>query len=404
MPEPKTITKPSHRGLRILSKQTTLEAARSRLKWIFDEFEGRVMVNVSGGKDSLVLFELALEAAREGGYLPLSIYWLDQEAEWQSVVDIVTEWMTRPEVDPWWLQCPFRIFNATSTTDHWLNAWAPEDKALFIHPQHELAIVENTFGTDRFYELFSEVLHAKFGDQTCVSLSGVRAEEARTRFMGITQWASYKWITWGQRVDTHKNQAVLYPLYDWTYLDVWKCIHEFGWPYPALYDQMWQRGGHPLTMRVSNLNHEHAVAELLFLQEVEPDTYERLICRLEGTHMAATLGADYFPRELPFMFESWQDYRDYLLSKLIDPEHQAYMAHQFARSDRRTPPGKWSEYLWRGHIRTMMLNDVELKSLKPKLENRDFKAAQRAWIAEQGGVDALAPLGPPPPVPKMPYS
>jgi predicted phosphoadenosine phosphosulfate sulfurtransferase len=401
----KTIAQPSHRGLRILSKQTTLEAARARIKWIFDEFEGRVMVNVSGGKDSLVLLELSLEAARAGGYLPVSVYWLDQEAEWQSVVDLIYEWMDRPEVDPWLLQCPFRIFNATSTTSHWLNAWEVGKEDLYVHPRHPKAITVNTFGTDRFYELFAEILHARFGDEKCVALSGVRAEEARTRFMGTTHAASYKWITWGGRAPAgHPNQTVLYPLYDWTYLDVWKCIHEHGWPYAKLYDQLWQRGGHPLTMRVSNLTHENAVAELFFLQEVEPDTFERLICRMEGTHMAAMLGLEYFVHDLPFMFESWREYRDHLLKHLVDPEHQAYMAHLFARMDRRTPPGLWADFAWKAHCRVIMLNDVEGKSLAHNAFNVNFRAAQADYLKSIGGAKNLPPLPPSPPVPKMPYS
>jgi predicted phosphoadenosine phosphosulfate sulfurtransferase len=399
---------PTGHGLRILRQESTLEMGRRRMKWIFDEFEGRVMVNVSGGKDSLVLFELALEAARkyhtrQTPALPMPIYWLDQEAEWQSVVDLVQEWMYRDEVDPWWLQCPFRIFNATSTTAHWLNAWDPDCPEMHVHPQDPIAITVNRFGTDRFYELFAAVLGARYGQRKCVGMSGVRAEEARTRFMGATQSAKYKWVTWGGGGGpAWPNQTVLYPLYDWTYLDIWKCIHEHRWPYAKIYDHMWQRGGHPLNMRVSNLHHEHAVGELFILQEVEPDTYERLIRRIEGVHMAATLGEDYFPNEVPFMFAGWREYRDHLLEKLIDPAHQAYMAHMFALMDRRTPPGEWTDFIHKAHVRTIVLNDVEGKSLAHAGSHRGLKAAQKQYV--QSLPDGVPALPPAPERPKMPYS
>jgi predicted phosphoadenosine phosphosulfate sulfurtransferase len=402
---------PSGKGLRILHKEDVLEAGRRRMAWVMDEWDGRVMINVSGGKDSQVLLELALEAARKKHSrttpcLPLAVYWLDQEAEWQSTVDLVVDWMSREEVDPWLLQCPFRIFNATSSRAHWLNAWDPalgqED---YCHPQHSIAITENTFGTDRFYELFAAVLHAKFGHQKCVGMSGVRAEEARVRFMGATQSAKYKWVTWGGGGGPDfPHQTVLYPLYDWTYLDVWKFIHESGQPYNRIYDWMWQRGGHPLTMRVSNLTHEHAVGELFILQEVEPETYERLIKRMEGTHMAATLGEQYFVNDLPFMFRDWREYRDFLLEKMVDPDYQAYMRHMFAAMDRRTPPGEWTTFIHKAHVRTILLNDVEGKSLSHSASHRGLKQAQKDYVKSLGGAVNLAPLGPAPPRPKLPYS
>jgi predicted phosphoadenosine phosphosulfate sulfurtransferase len=286
---------------------------------------------------------------------------------------------------------------------HWLDAWEPAKADLFMHPQDPIAITENTFGTDRFYELFGAVLRARYGDQKCVGMSGVRAEEARTRFMGATQAAIYKWLTWGGGgKGADANQTVLYPLYDWTYLDVWKCIHEHGWPYAAIYDHMWMHGGHPLNMRVSNLTHEHAVGELFILQEVEPDTYERLTQRMEGVHMAATLGPQYFPSELPFMFERWGEYRDYLLDHLVDAEYRPFMRHMFFMMDRRTPPGYWTEFVHKSHCRTIMLNDVEGKSLVHNASHRGLKAAQKTYVA--GLPEGLAPAPPSPPRPKMPYS
>ena len=38
---------------------------------------------------------------------------LDQEAEWQAVVDYTRTVMQNPEAEPHWLQVPIRLFNAT---------------------------------------------------------------------------------------------------------------------------------------------------------------------------------------------------------------------------------------------------------------------------------------------------
>ena len=54
-------------------------AARSRLAEVFDAFE-RVFVSFSGGKDSGVVVQLALDIAREKGRLPLDVLHIDLEA------------------------------------------------------------------------------------------------------------------------------------------------------------------------------------------------------------------------------------------------------------------------------------------------------------------------------------
>jgi len=72
--------------MKIYSKQTVYEAALDRIRFIFDEFPN-VIVGVSGGKDSTVVFQLALIVAREKNRLPLKTMFLDQEAEWQATID-----------------------------------------------------------------------------------------------------------------------------------------------------------------------------------------------------------------------------------------------------------------------------------------------------------------------------
>jgi hypothetical protein len=51
--------------------------------------------------------------------------------------------------------------------------------------------------------------------------------------------------------------------------------------------------------------------------------------------MAGKLGtADYFVKDLPYMFASWQEYRDFLLEKLIDSEEwKASFRKGFARQE-----------------------------------------------------------------------
>lgn len=65
---------------KILMPKTVLEAAKERIRRLFDEFEN-VVVSYSGGKDSTIVLELTLEIAREKGRLPQKVMFLDQEGE-----------------------------------------------------------------------------------------------------------------------------------------------------------------------------------------------------------------------------------------------------------------------------------------------------------------------------------
>ena len=74
-------------------------AARLRLEEIFDAFE-RVYVSFSGGKDSGLVVQFALEVAREKGRLPLDVLHIDLEAWYAHTDAFVTRIMTRPDVRP----------------------------------------------------------------------------------------------------------------------------------------------------------------------------------------------------------------------------------------------------------------------------------------------------------------
>lgn len=344
--------------MRYYSKQNVFDAALDRIRWLFDEFPN-VIVSYSGGKDSTVVFQLALIVAREKGRLPLKVMFIDQEAEWRATIDQVRAVMYHPDVQPFWYQIPMRLFNATSAEDHWLNCWAEEDRDRWIHPRDPVAITENAYGTDRFTKLFDAIINRDQPERTA-NIGGVRCEESPARFVGLTTAATYKWATWGKVLNKKRDQYTFYPIYDWSYLDVWKAIHSNSWGYNAIYDAQYSYGVKLMDMRVSNVHHETAVGALFYMQEVEADTWGKLVARIPGIHMAGKLGAaDYFVADLPPMFATWAEYRDYLLEKLIDkPEWRASMAKGFARQD-RDYGDEMGDRLWKMHVNSILTNDWE---------------------------------------------
>ena len=361
--------------MKIFLKDNVYDRTKDRLRFIFDEFD-EVVVWVSGGKDSTVLFNLTLEIAREKNRLPLKLAFIDQEAEWENTISYMREMMTNPDVKPYWYQMPIKIFNATSYVNDWLLCWNPEEEEKWMRPKEEYSIVENKYGTDRFVMLFPRISNIDFGENKKVAnLAGVRAEESPGRFIGLTASVTYKGITWGK---THKginnNHFTFYPLYDWSYTDIWKCIHEHSYRYNEIYDFQYRYGIKVQDMRVSNLHHETAVTSLFYMQEVEPHTHNRLINRIGGIDSATKFGFEnYFVKELPYMFKNWKGYRDYLLEKLIPETHKKHFKSIFDSHDEEFENLPNYTSVVKSHINSMMANDwtgTKLKNLHKSKSNR----------------------------------
>lgn len=328
---------------------TVLEGARRRIAQVFDEFEN-VVVSVSSGKDSTALRHLAMqEASRRGRRCTL--FFLDQEAEYQSTVDLITEWMVDPSITPEWYQVPIRMTNATSHREEWLHAWGVGEQ--WVREKHPLAIHEiRGKYPQRFYDFF------QWREKQCAEktafLVGVRARESFNRFRAVTKSAGYRDWAWSTKTAV-PHVFRLYPLYDWTAEDVWKLIADEGLPYNRYYDRMYARhGANSVTMRVSNLLHEKAYKCLADLQEFEPETYERLLKRLSGIHCAALYAKDrlvYSADALPEAFPTWREYRDYLLSTTP-------MARG-ARFHKRFAGQSEDEKTCRDQVKQILINDWE---------------------------------------------
>jgi predicted phosphoadenosine phosphosulfate sulfurtransferase len=319
--------------MKILSDKNVWDATLERLNYLFDEFPV-VVSGVSGGKDSTVEFYLTLKVATERGRLPLPVLWIDQEAEWTSTVQTVRDIMYRPDVRPMWYQMPMHLDNATSYTTPFLSCWDPAHPNKWIHDKDPISIKENRFGTDRFGELFERIIRTEFPGRKVALISGVRAEENPNRFVGLTTFATYKWITWGAQMAP--GQYTFYPLYDWSYTDIWHAIHSNKWPYNKIYDYQYRYGVPVPKMRVSNLHHETAVRSLFYLQEIDPALYQRIADRLPGVDAAGKFGEEFYARKLPFMFRDWCEYRDFLIEKLTSdrPEWHAELIKTAKHWDR----------------------------------------------------------------------
>lgn len=350
----------------IYLENNVFEEALERIRYIYDEFDD-VIVSMSGGKDSTVVFNLAMIVARERNRLPLKVYWLDQEAEWQSTVDYMDSIMRRPDVKPYWFQVPMDFPNCLSNKHPRLLVWDPACKDQWIHEQSEIAIVKNPMG-DRldydFYDLMDGLQPHIVDGKKPITLCGLKVSESMMRRMALTtgkpRYKGLMWISKERKGLVQKG----YPIYDWNDNDVWTAIAKNKWPYNVLYDRMYQFGVSPQRMRCSALIHETAWHSLELLQEFEPETYNKFCKRVPGTDtFSHAFETEVVPRQLPFMFKDWKEYRDYLLEHLVKPELWELFRKRWKGQD----TVEW----YKVHVRECIVNDLD------GTINTDLKLATR---------------------------
>lgn len=353
--------------MRCYVQKNVIDAARERIGWVFDRYE-HVYVSVSGGKDSTVLFELAWREAQVRGR-EVHAFFLDQEAEYASTIEIVRGIMSRPGVVPHWYQVPIRMTSAVSYEQDTLYAWGPGES--WMREKDPLAIhsIDGDY-PQRFYPFF-DWFEGQMLPSGC-SLVGLRAEESMNRLRAVIKSPGVEDILWSTR--TESGNVKLYPIYDMSFDDIFQFFHEENVTYNRIYDFMHVRdpGEQIRKYRVSNLIHERAYASLSTLQDFEPDTYERLIRRLKGVHTAAIYAGEstvYAAKTLPKKFPTWRAYRDHLLATLPNDKREVFAA-RFARQ------AADNERVARGQCKQLLLNDHENALAIP---NASGRAEESNW-------------------------
>ena len=310
----------------ISGTKNVLEAAQERIAFLFDNYDN-IQLSFSGGKDSTALFHLInAEATKRGRKFYL--YFQDQEAEYQATIDLVEWAMSQPAVIPLWYQVPLFMTNAVSHEQLFLWAWGNGEN--WVRDKNPLAIHEiKGRYPKRFYKfnLWVGQNHAKREGKS-VSIIGLRAEESPDRrFVMFGEDSELFWLR--RKKEPHKA----YPIIDWSFTDIWKYLTENNLRYNEIYNKMYMLGVPLRQMRVSNLIHEKAYKCLAELQELEPETYDKLEQRLHGVHCAGLYAREklvYSIKEKPEQFATWKQYKDFLLES-IHPDLSRIFKYQWSR-------------------------------------------------------------------------
>jgi predicted phosphoadenosine phosphosulfate sulfurtransferase len=310
----------------IRGQENVLEAAIKRIAYLFDNYDN-ISLSFSGGKDSAALFHLINEEAKKRDR-KFILYFQDQEAEYSATIEFVEWAMSQPNVIPLWYQVPIFMTNAASHQQLFLWAWGDGEK--WVREKSPIAIhsIENKY-PKRFHKFnlwVAQNLRKRAGKS--ISIIGLRAEESPDRrFVMFGEDSDLFWLR--RKNEPHRA----YPIIDWRFKDVWKFLIDGNYKYNRIYDKMYMLGHDLRTMRVSNLIHEKAFRCLSDLQELEPETYDKLENRLQGVHTAALYGKEnliYSIRKLPDNFKSWKEYKDFLLES-IHPDLSKLFKYQWSR-------------------------------------------------------------------------
>jgi predicted phosphoadenosine phosphosulfate sulfurtransferase len=274
---------------RILKKEVVADvnvydAAIKRFEYLFDNFD-KVVVSFSGGKDSTVCLNLALEVAKKKNKLPLDVYFWDEEAIHPDTIEYVERVRQLPEIRFKWLCIPIRHRNACSRKEPYWQCWDPHKKDLWVRDMPDNPDVVTAMKEFKWGDSVPDIAHYVYGPEhgTVADVRGIRADESLRRYRSVAQKTKLNWLG-GPR---NGHNYPVSPIYDWTTFDVWTAPRLFGWDYNRSYDIMSMLGVAPSTQRVCPPYGEEPLGGLWIYAQGWPQLWHKMINRVHG---AATAG------------------------------------------------------------------------------------------------------------------
>ena len=326
-------------GKRYLDK-SVYEAAMERFDFIFREFDN-IYVSFSGGKDSGLLLNLVMDYMRTHGIKKrIGLFHQDFEAQYEKTTEYVTRMFERygPQCESYWCCLPMASKTNLSNYSIFWYPWNPSDKEIWVRtmPQNPWVVNLDNNPFD-FYKLnmLQEDLYHQFGrwykeqhgNKKTIALIGMRTGESLHRYNAIMNkrypYKNQNWIT-----QNFTDVWTAAPLYDWETQDVWIANAKFGYDYNKLYDLFYKAGQTIDQMRVASPFNEWATQSLNLYRVIEPQTWAKLVGRVQGANFGAIYGSTkamgYRQITLP-PNHTWQSYTMFLLDTLPEELKQSYL-------------------------------------------------------------------------------
>lgn len=271
---------------KILKRQFVVDSvydkALERINTLYDRFD-TVVVSFSGGKDSTVCLNLALQVARERGRLPLDVYTFDEEAIHPETVDYIARVAASPEVRFLWYCVPIKHRNACSRAQPYWHPWNPVERDRWVRDLPPGAITSAPWF--QMGMTMPDCAPFVYGPEhgTVADIRGIRAQESIRRLRSVSMKTEDNWIT---AVRNGHNSACS-PIYDWTTEDVWLAPKLFGWDYNRTYDVFDKAGVRHHDQRVCPPYGEEPLGGLYQYAECWPHLWHKMLARVPGAATAA---------------------------------------------------------------------------------------------------------------------
>jgi predicted phosphoadenosine phosphosulfate sulfurtransferase len=308
-----------------------LEAFKKRMDYIFCEFDN-IYVSFSGGKDSGLLLNLVLDYMLENKIKKkLGVFHLDFEAQYNVTTGYVESVFEKNagRIEPYWICLPMAARTSLSNYQIYWYPWDDTKEEMWVRPMPQKPYVINLKNNPFYYysyKMHQENLSKQFGrwykeihgGGKTICLLGVRASESLQRYNSfVNKKYGYKGKCWISKM--FKDVWCGSPMYDWKVEDVWAANYKFGYAYNGLYDMYFRAGLKPNQMRVASPFNDYARDSLHLYRVLEPETWVRLLGRVQGANFASIYGRTaamaYRSIKLP-EGHTWRSYTDFLLSTL----------------------------------------------------------------------------------------
>lgn len=274
--------------------KNVLEAARSRIKLVFDNFE-RVYIAFSGGKDSSVMFHLVMEQAIERK-AKVGVMFIDFEAQYKETIEHATEMfeLYKDHIEPHWICIPMLLRNAVTNYEPRWTCWDETKRDIWIREKPLVCKTEKDYPFAQAGMEFEEFI-GLFGEwygqgKKTAGFIGIRAQESLHRYCAVATWEkrdltfnNHRWTT-KIIADTYN----IYPIYDWLTEDIWRYHAAYPTkPHNRIYDKM-QMAGVPLSQqRLCQPFGDDQRRGLWLYHILEPETWFKLIARVNGANSGA---------------------------------------------------------------------------------------------------------------------